>query len=342
MYKVATIGARGYTGLEFVRLVATHPKFQLKTVVSSDASWKVSKEFPYLPRLADVETVNNEKFAELADDFDIIVMALSAQQSFEWKRKLKNFSGVLLDLSGAFRLDQKGAREYYQLELSEEESSVDLYGLRPFQKNNESKLVSNPGCYPTSVLCPLIPLLKEKIIKSDQIIIDAKSGVTGAGRTPKEITHFHEIGSNLVPYKVGNHQHVPEIERFASYFSGREDSLSIRFTTTLVPLSRGILSTLYLKLENGVGEKEVTAAYEKEFSAEKLINFQKLERGGSVSLKKVVGSPMVDINYYIEGDNLTIFSCIDNLEKGAASQAIENLNIRFNLPAHTGLIHTEL
>lgn len=341
MFKVATIGARGYTGLEFVRLVAAHPKFHLTTVVSSDASWKVYDEFPDLHQLKDVATVSSEEFASLAQDFDIIVMALSADQSFEWKRKLEGFKGVLLDLSGAFRLDQKQAKEFYGLELTAEESQTDLYGLRPFQTQNESKLVSNPGCYPTSVLCPLIPLLKENIIDVNSIIIDAKSGVTGAGRTPKEITHFHEISSNLVPYKIGNHQHVPEIERFAKYFAGSEENFSIRFTTTLVPLSRGILSTLYLRLKGNKSENDVTSAYQTAFGDEKLIRFKKLDRGGKVSLKQIVGTPMVEINYFTDGDELTIFSCIDNLEKGAASQGIENLNLRFNLPAHTGLIQTE-
>jgi N-acetyl-gamma-glutamyl-phosphate reductase len=212
------------------------------------------------------------------------------------------------------------------------------YGLVPWAAPiaGRSRLIANPGCYATSVLMALLPLLKERLIEPETLVIDAKSGASGAGRKAAENLLFTEVDGECLPYKVGKHQHLPEIRRFAREFAGVE--IDPMFVTHLLPVRRGIISGLYARLVSGVTQADVTAAFERAYSSYPLVRFGAAE---SLSLKRVVGSARTHIGFTVRGSQLYCFSLIDNLMKGAASQAVENFNRLFDLPAETALLDRE-
>jgi N-acetyl-gamma-glutamyl-phosphate reductase len=201
---------------------------------------------------------------------------------------------------------------------------------------NDAHLIANPGCYATSVLMPLIPLLKAGLIDPSSIVIDSKSGTSGGGRKAAENLLFTEVEGECLPYKVAGHQHFPEICQYIETFASA--TIDPHFTTQLINVRRGIMSCIYAKLLAGVTETQIDAAFSRAYSNDPLIRFGKTT---SLSLKRVVGSARTHINYKIDGQKLYVFSLIDNLLKGAASQAVENFNRLNDLPAHTALTQME-
>jgi len=334
--KIAVVGARGYSGLECCRLLLNHPDFELAVVTSSETSWRLSDEFPGA-KLDKVAHLNTDEFLAQPKGVDAVMLATTAAQSFEAAQSLKD--QFVVDLSGAFRLGVQETKAFYSLSLaSEKDSAESRYGLCPWQRAESKGLVSNPGCYPTSVLMALLPLLKDGLVHGENIVIDAKSGVTGAGRSPKEIAQFAELSESLIPYKIGEHQHQPEIKRFIKHFAGMDPSFT--FTTTLVPISRGILSSIYVQAAAGANMEKIAESYRNHYGEYSLFDFYAYESGSELtqlSLKKVAGTNRTRVVVRQSENGFVIFSMIDNLLKGAASQAIENLNRHFKFPIGLGL-----
>lgn len=334
--EVIIFGARGYTGLELVKILATHRYVEKIVLVSNDSHWKVEQDliglhtlkrdslaFSYLSR--------EQFFSQVSFDKKVVFLACSAKDAFACASHVTNRGGQVIDLSGAHRLALTEAKQWYGLDFdSELQGDARCYGLVPFSKPSEGQgLISNPGCYVTSVLMALIPLLQANLVESEGIVIDAKSGTSGAGRTPNDLTVFSEMEGNMRPYKIGCHQHLPEIVRFAKYFGGQD--IDPFFSTTLIPISRGILSSIYLKLRPGASAAEVSLAYARSFEGYPFVLVENIgdsgERGPDISLKRVIGTNFTLINFTTDGQKLTVFSMIDNLLKGASGQAIENFNL---------------
>ena len=310
--KVAVIGWSGYSGLELVKLILAHPKMQLSACFgrSDDKTHNSQKLNDFIPAAKDVATYGLDQLSERAAEFDTVFLATPIEVSKDCVSKLRNSSINIIDLSGAFRLD----------------AGV-CYGLQPWQQETSS-LIANPGCYVTSILMALLPLLKEKLIDSSSLVIDAKSGTTGAGKNPTESLMFTEVEGNCLPYKVGEHQHLPEIIRHIENFSGVRTRPF--FTAHLMPFKRGILSSIYAKTTATLAQ--IQEVFSENYKSYALLTSAPLKDGNKLmKLQNVVGTARTHISFEVVGDQLFLFSCIDNLLKGAASQAIENWNVLHGL-----------
>ena len=241
----------------------------------------------------------------------------------------------VIDLSADFRIKNTNTWEkFYNLKHSaSNHSNVTVYGLSEFYRNKiqSSQIIANPGCYPTAALLPLIPLLKKDVIYNNDIIIDAKSGFSGAGRKNIENGLFDEIQNNFKPYNIDSHRHVPEIEQELSVV---KECSSIIFTPNVFPVFRGLIESIYVTVKEGIDKKEIIKIYEEYYSEEEFIHIYK----NIPTIKDVVGTNNCAISVHKRNNNkYTIFSVIDNLMKGASGQAVQNMNIMFGLKENSGL-----
>ncbi len=324
---VSIVGARGYAGLELAKLLFKHPGVELTNAFAT-------KPF----RLSDdVMDKKAEKVNCMTDDqvmshlTDVVFLATPAEVSLELAPKILAKGKKVIDLSGAFRLKTGDILKWYGFAHTEPKWLANAeYGLSPFcgPSKTASQLIANPGCYSTAVSMALIPLLKHDLIDSESLAIDAKSGTTGAGRKANENLLFSEVSGECLPYRVGKHQHFPEIQETVEKFSGR--TIDPHFTTNLLPVSRGIIASIFAKTKTK-NIQDITKAYETEFANYPLVRFG-TEINKLASLKNVVGTPYTNLSYELTGNKLYLFSTIDNLLKGAASQAVENLNRLLDFP----------
>jgi N-acetyl-gamma-glutamyl-phosphate reductase len=340
------VGARGYSGLELARLLLAHPAAKLTACFATDpSSFTLSNEL-YIEGAEAVPTLPMSALESdsLTRDFHTIFLATPAEVSLELAPKLVAKGVNVVDLSGAFRLDAADYPKWYGFEHGATAALASAqYGLVPFsgpfkKTARQGVLVSNPGCYVTSVLLALVPLAKAGAVDLSTVVIDAKSGTTGAGKKPSENLLFSEVDGECLPYKVGAHQHFPEIVKYLEAFSGAKASPF--FSTSLLSTPRGIISGIYARLAKGKTEADVAGAFESAYSGYPLVKFGKFDKKTPklVSLKQVVGTNRAQIAYAVDGDKLYVYSLIDNLLKGAASQAVENFNRLIDAPSHLGLI----
>ncbi|MEX0994957.1 MAG: N-acetyl-gamma-glutamyl-phosphate reductase [Balneolaceae bacterium] len=340
-YKVGVIGATGYTGLELVRLLVEHPKISLKIVTSrSYAGEKFSKVYPSFEGIFEHELQDIEDLKET--DLDLVFLALPHRVSMNFVKEHKLDKFRIIDLSGDFRLNSADSyQKWYEKEhVCSAFLDRSVYGLPELNRDRirNAELVANPGCYPTSAILALAPLLQGKMIEPHSIIVDSKSGVTGAGATPKEPTHFPNLFGNFFAYGLKQHRHTPEIEQVLGEVTRQQ--IQIQFTPHLLPIDRGILTTTY---------SSPTKALNHELVRESYLNFYEKEHFVRVvdqppSVKNVRGSNYCDV--YATHDERTnriiTISAIDNLVKGAAGQAIQNMNLMFGLIENTGLKYPPL
>ncbi len=334
--KVAILGATGYTGAELVRMLVRHSHIELTTLTTRQyVNKRFSQVFPSFLGICDL--VCSEYKGPESVDGDLIFSALPHHESAPIVKQLASAGKRVIDLSADFRFKSLETYEkWYGEHPCFELVSKAIYGLPEIYRKQikDAQIVANPGCYPTSALLPLYPLLKEGIIELNRIIIDSKSGVSGAGRGLSLKTHFCEVYGGFKAYNVTTHRHEPEISEQASFIAkGRVDVI---FTPHLLPIKRGILSTIYAFLVKKVGEKEISDIYKDYYEKERFIRFFEDDLP---SIEGVVGSNYCDIGFRINRDNNTIIivSVIDNLVKGASGQAIQNMNIMFELPEETGI-----
>lgn len=336
--KIGIIGATGYGGLELIRLLHNHPEAQyIDLFTSSEEGIQFSNKYTHLMNIYDQALLPIEH--NRLTEYDVIFTSTPSGVSSEILPSLIGRGPKLIDLSGDFRL--KNPIEYEQwyqktpAPLNAIEKSV--YGLTEWNEAsiNQASLIANPGCYPTAVLLSLLPLLKEDLIDGENLIIDAKSGVSGAGNKPSQMTHFSETNENTAIYKIHQHQHIPEIEQAISMFAGITSPIT--FTTHLVPMTRGILATSYASLKPNVNEKQLINALKETYANHPFVRI--IEQSNKFSTNQVYGSNFCDIHVKVDPrtNRATIVSVIDNLVKGAAGQAIQNMNVQFNLNQTTGL-----
>ncbi|WP_070120298.1 N-acetyl-gamma-glutamyl-phosphate reductase [Bacillus marinisedimentorum] len=336
--KAAIIGATGYGGAELIRLLNDHDHVSNITVYSSSkAGESLSGLFPHLagsgmnPVLQKIEPQKIEA--------DVVFLATPSGVSAKLTPQLIQEGLTVIDLSGDFRIKNSADYEKWYNKPAPDSAFLDeaVYGLTEWEKENvrSANLIANPGCYPTAVLLALGPLLKNGLIDPRRIIVDAKSGVSGAGRGTSLTAHFGEMSENFKAYKVNRHQHIPEIEQQLSKWDGSTGPIS--FTTHLVPMVRGILSTIYVELNKGLTEKDVSGIYMDEYAGEPFVRIRDPE--DVPATKEVRGSNFCDIGFSVDPrtGRTTIVSAIDNLVKGAAGQAVHNMNVRFGFDEKTGL-----
>lgn len=338
MIKVGVLGATGYAGSELVRLLTAHPDATITLLVShSYAGQKMSDIYPSLKGICDI--VLSELDAKAAaEKCDVVFTALPHGASKDVIPELYDKGLTVIDLSGDFRYNDKEIyKKWYGHEhTSPELLDVSVYGMPELHREEikKTKLIGNPGCYTTCSILGLAPLIKNKAVSLENIIIDAKSGVTGAGRGLAIDYHFCECTENMKAYKIGTHRHTSEIEQELSLLAGEEITLS--FTPHLVPLKRGILATIYANLKGDFEKEELVAMY-KEFYKDEY--FIRVYSDGQPETNHVAGSNFVDIGITVDKrlKRVIITSAIDNIYKGAAGQAIQNMNLIFGLDEKTGI-----
>ncbi|MCD4722819.1 MAG: N-acetyl-gamma-glutamyl-phosphate reductase [Desulfobacula sp.] len=338
MINVGIAGASGYTGVELVKLISNHPKAKLCAVTSNSYKGKsLTDIFPSM-RGFDNLICEDLDIKSLSQRIDIIFLALPHKVSMEHVPTLLEHKIKVIDLSADYRFaDAKAYESAYQTHTSKHLLQKSVYGLSEIYRDRikASNLVGNPGCYPTSILLPLLPLLKEGLVRPDDIISDSKSGVSGAGRSLSPSTHFCEANESFNAYKVGNHRHTPEINEILSIHSQQE--ISITFVPHLLPLTRGMLSTIYVRATNGTSENDIRKTYQSYYGDEPFVRI--LDKDTYPAISHVKGTNCCDIGFYFnqKTKQIIIVSVIDNLLKGAAGQAVQNMNILFGLTDETGL-----
>lgn len=340
MIKVGIIGATGYAGNELVRLLLGHSEAQIEWFGSrSYIDQKYADIYRNVFQLVDAKCMD-DNMEELADRVDVIFTA-TPQGLCASLVNDKILSKVkIVDLSADFRLKNVDVYEqWYKIEhKSPQYIDEAVYGLCEINRNKitkDTRIVANPGCYTTCSILTIYPLVKEGIIDPDSIIIDAKSGTSGAGRGAKVANLFCEVNESMKAYGVGTHRHTPEIEEQLGYAAGRD--IKLIFTPHLVPMNRGILVTSYANLKKDVTYEEVKAAYDKYYKDEYFVRV--LDKDVCPETRWVEGSNYVDVNFKIEPrtNRIIMMGALDNLVKGAAGQAVQNMNLLFGLPENTGL-----
>jgi len=341
MFKVGIIGATGYAGNELVRLLLGHKDAEIVWLGSrSYIDQNYSDVYRNMFKLVDAKCMD-DNMEQLANEVDVIFTATpqglcASLVNDEILSKTK-----IIDLSADFRLkDVNVYEQWYKLEHKAPQYIDEaVYGLCEINRDKVSKdtrIIANPGCYTTTSILTLYPMVKEGIINPDTIIIDAKSGTSGAGRGAKVANLFCEVNESMKAYGVGTHRHTPEIEEQLGYACGRDD-LKLIFTPHLVPMNRGILVTAYANLAKDVTYEDVKAAYDKYYDKEYFVRV--LPKDVCPETRWVEGSNFVDIGFKIEPrtNRLIMMGALDNLVKGAAGQAVQNMNLLFGLPENEGL-----
>ncbi len=338
MIRAAVVGATGYAGAELVRILTGHPDMELTAVTSRQyAGVRFDKVFP---SMAGSVNLVCEEFSvrDIAEKTDAVFTALPHKLPMAFVPDLVKQGKKVVDLSADFRFGNVSQYEaFYQPHTAKDLLKEAVYGLSEVYADQikTASVVGNPGCYPTSLLLPMIPLLKNKMLDIHSIIADSKSGVSGAGRSPSLTVHFCEAAESFKAYKVGNHRHTPEMEEILSREAG--ESVSITFVPHLVPISRGMLTTAYATLARKISEADIRECIGEFYAGRPFI---RLCQDNSVpDTRNVRGSNYCDIGFKIEARNnrLILISAIDNLVKGAAGQAVQNMNLMFGLDETRGL-----
>ena len=339
MIKVGIIGSTGYAGGELARLLLQRDDIEIKWYGSrSYIGQKYASLYPNMYKIVDEECMD-DNMKELAGQVDVVFTATpqglcASLVDEEILSKVK-----IIDLSADFRIkDVSVYEEWYKLtHASPQFLEEAVYGLPEVNRERvkQARLIANPGCFPTCSFLSVYPLVKEGLVDPDTIIIDAKSGTSGAGRGAKMDSLYCEVNENIKAYGVGTHRHTPEIEEQLSSAAGRP--VTISFTPHLVPMNRGILVTAYGSLTKEVTYEEVRAVYDKYYKDEFFVRV--LEKDVVPQTRWVEGSNFADVNFKIDPRTrrIVMMGAIDNMVKGAAGQAIQNMNLMFGLPENTGL-----
>lgn len=337
MLKVGVVGATGYAGEEVIKILIRHKKVdvtELSAVI--DKEEPLSSIFPAFKGKMDLVCRKPDPDA-MAKNVDLVFLALPHKISMEVVPAFLKAKRIVIDLSADYRLHPDVYKVWYGVEHKDKGNlPIAVYGLPELYYDviKKAKLIANPGCYPTSVILGIAPALKGGIIDTGCIIADSKSGVTGAGRKPDLALSFSEINENLKAYKVNEHQHKPEITKILSEVAGKE--IDVVFTPHLIPMNRGILSTIYLRLNKKLDNRAVIEIYRNFYKGKPFVRIADEEK--LPQIKDVVFTNYCDIGLKVTGSTLIVVSCIDNLTKGAAGQAVQNMNIIAGFAETEGLV----
>jgi N-acetyl-gamma-glutamyl-phosphate reductase len=337
--KAAIVGGTGYGSIELIRLINKHPFMEAAMIISnSQAGNSICETYPHLSNIIE-NSLDTFDVNRIEKEIDIVFFATPSGVSKNLIPEILEKGVKCIDLSGDFRLKTPGEYETWYKHTPAEENYLNkaVYGLSEIypEKVKDSSLIANPGCYPTASLLGLLPIMKSEIADYKSIIIDAKSGVSGAGRGLSLISHYAEINENIKAYKLGAHQHIPEIEQILTDECGIP--ITITFTTHLVPMTRGIMCTIYVNLKENLTTEAVVEVYKQFYQDHPFVRVRPV--GIVPSTKEVLGSNYCDIGLHVDQrtGRLTIVSVIDNLVKGASGQAIQNANLLFGWDQRTGL-----
>ncbi|MCL6447804.1 MAG: N-acetyl-gamma-glutamyl-phosphate reductase [Armatimonadetes bacterium] len=339
MFKAGIIGATGYTGAELVRILHRHPQVELTALTTQSYAGKPFWEvYPHLYNYVDL-ICEERDLEKLIGSCEVIFVSLPHGHALALAGEITGRGKILIDLGADFRFRSPDVYEkwYGVTHTARELAAQAVYGLPEIhrEKIRPARLVANPGCYPTSVILGLAPLLKNGLVEPESIVIDSKSGVSGAGRGLSLNTHYCEVNENIKAYGVASHRHTPEIEQELSLLAGVE--VTVSFTPHLTPMTRGILSTIYGKLTRPASQEEVLALYREFYAGEPFVRL--LPAGMLPATKMVSGSNHCDLGVVVDRrtGRIVVVSAIDNLIKGASGQAVQNMNIILGLPETAGL-----
>jgi N-acetyl-gamma-glutamyl-phosphate reductase len=334
--KIGIIGATGYTGSELVRILTNHPDVEITMITSESRAGELfSDVHPFLQGIADQKLVAINQIEEY--ELDLVFLALPHGISMDFVKRFKDRSFKIIDLSGDFRLNSKEIyEEWYKINHVYPEGiekavfgSPELY----FDKIKDANLIANPGCFPTTAILGLAPLLKNNLIETNRIIVDSKTGVTGAGIKAKNVNLYSNVNDNFKAYGLKNHRHTIEIQGILDEVSGKETL--IQFTPHLLPVDRGILTTIYARPTGKMDEIKLKELYTAFYTNAPFVRLRKQEP----AIKDVRGTNYCDlfVTYDKRTNMVIVISVIDNLIKGAAGQAVQNMNIMFGLEETKGL-----
>lgn len=336
--KAGVIGATGYAGLEIVRLLLGHPQVEIAAVSSvSFTGQRISDVYPQLYGFFDAVLTDD---AAVVEQSDVVFASLPHGLSEPIARKCVDSGKVFIDMGADFRLhDEDSYAQWYGGAYTDKElHGMAVYSIPELHRKDAAgaKLIANPGCYPTSIALGLAPVVTAGAIDLGTLVIDSKSGVTGAGRGLSQTTHYPDCNEAFTPYKVACHRHTPEIEQTLSELSG--NPCSVTFVPHLLPVNRGIVSTMYAKLQGGYDMDAVRQLYEQQYGGEAFV--QVLPDGKTADLKYVKYSNMCHMSLHHDAHTgrLIVVSTIDNMVKGAAGQAIQNMNLALGYAETAGLL----
>lgn len=338
--KAGVIGATGYAGFELVRLLLTHPQVEISAVSSVSYEGKrLCEIYPQLTGICDLKLESDEYVTSEEADCDVVFASLPAGHSEPIARRCFDSGKLFIDMGADFRLkDEKDYIEWYKGEYGDKELHEEaVYSIPELHRERlkKARIIANPGCYVTSVCLGLYPVIAAGAVDSSSIVIDSKSGATGAGRGLALNTHFPECNEAFAPYKTACHRHTPEIEQVLSEACGK--ALKVTFVPHLLPANRGIVSTIYCSLKEGYAFSEIRGLYERAYGEEAFVKL--LPEGATANIKNVKYSNLCHISLHEDRrtGRLIIVSALDNMVKGAAGQAIQNMNIAMKLPEGEGL-----
>ena len=339
MLNCAVVGATGYTGIELVKILLRHPHVRIAGLTTRQKeAIPVQRLIPSLAADVDLE-IRPYSFSEIKRKADLVFLCLPHTEAMQTAAKFLAAGKIVIDLSADFRLkDGKLYETWYGVKHRNRELlKKAVYGLPELnrEKIRKADLIANPGCYPTGAILGIAPLLGERLVEFDSVIIDAKSGVSGAGKKLNPATQFCEVDENFYAYKVGSHQHTPEIEQALSEAAGAR--IAVTFVPHLLPLDRGLLTTVYLKKKRGVRPEIIGETFRKFYGKEP---FVRVRPGGVFpALRDVRHTNFCDLGFSAEPgtDRVIVITAIDNLVKGASGQAVQNMNIRCGFSEEEGL-----
>lgn len=337
MLKIGIIGATGYVGIELLRLLLNHPKVKVEAISSSSFKGEeISSVYKSFFNKTDLICEDKD---DVIEKCDVIFTALPHGLSEEIADAAIKKNKIVIDLGADFRLDDEETytKWYDKSFINKELHNLSIYGLPEINRSKikECKIIANPGCYPTSIQLGLLPLLNNSLINTKNIICDSKSGITGAGRGLTLKSHYPEANETFAPYGIGSHRHSPEIEQVLSYIA--KEDVEVTFTPHLLPINRGILSTIYCELKADMDLEQVHSLYTKHYENEPFVQVLPLGQTAEIKNVKYTNNCHISLHQNYRKDKLIIVSSIDNMIKGAAGQAIQNLNIILGIDETTGL-----
>ncbi len=337
MIKAGIAGASGYTGAELLRLMASHPEARVHVASRQEGGEALEELFPSMAGYFGLELISHDP-AKMGSACDVVFCCMPHKASMGIIPELLDGGAKVVDLSADFRFDNiKTYEKWYTAHSAPDLNKEAVYGMPELyrEKIKPARLVGNPGCYPTGAILALTPLVRGKLADIGSLIIDSKSGVSGAGAKPGETTHYVEVNESIRAYGVGSHRHTPEIEEQISALAGED--IKVSFTPHLTPMERGILTTCYATLDKKMETPELLNVYGDFYKNEKFVRI--LPEGVLPRTKWVRGSNYTDIGAVSDPrtGRAVIVSAIDNLVKGAAGGAIQNMNIMTGLPEEAGL-----